>query len=287
VPPFDFTKSLDFLGFFPPTEGDQNTDRGHLTKATTLGAQVIVFGVVSTGEVEAPVLACQLHSDRVIATGTKAAVLKRVRAFLSLDDDLKPFYAAAKDDTAFTGIIKGLYGYHQVRFLTPFENACWAILSQRTPLALARKVKRLLTGRFGGCLSVDGTSYHAFPEPEGLLRAPREALDGVVGNARKTARLLAAAKAFLEIDDAFLTGAPSADVKTWLKTMPGIGEWSADFILLRGLGRMERAPATEGRLLEAASRVYGQPVNAARLAQLAEPYGNYKGYWAHYLRVAG
>ena len=54
------------------------------------------------------------------------------------DDDLQPFYALAEADPPFWALVQRLYGYHQVRFFTPFENTCWAILGQRTPFAVAR-----------------------------------------------------------------------------------------------------------------------------------------------------
>ena len=62
---------------------------------------------------------------------------------------------------------------------------------------------------------------------------------------------------------------------------------SATFIMVRGLGRMEYIPLTETRLLEAASKVYGHGKELGReeLKRLAERYGIWQGYWAHYLRV--
>ena len=68
----------------------------------------------------------------------------------------------------------------------------------------------------------------------------------------------------------------------------GIGTWSAQFILLRGLGRTEHIPLTEKKLLEAASRTYGrgQEITPEDLQRIADKYGLWQGYWAHYLRVA-
>ena len=54
--------------------------------------------------------------------------------------------------------------------------------------------------------------------------------------------------------------------------------------MIRGLGRMESVSA-DREMLRAAKRVYGHPVDEAELARLAEPYGTWAGYWAHYLRA--
>ncbi len=77
-------------------------------------------------------------------------------------------------------------------------------------------------------------------------------------------------------------------MEAWPRSIKGIGEWSADFIMVRGLGRMERVPLTEKRLVEAASKVYGLGEELSRdaLQRLADKYGQWQGYWAHYLRVA-
>ncbi len=45
---------------------------------------------------------------------------------------------------------------------------------------------------------------------------------------------------------------------------------------------------TEQRLVQAASNVYGfgEELRREDLKRLAERYGQWQGYWAHYLRVA-
>ena len=51
-----------------------------------------------------------------------------------------------------------------MKFATPFENAAWAILSQRTYMNVARKVKDNLSETFGSALEVDGVIYRTFPK---------------------------------------------------------------------------------------------------------------------------
>ena len=55
-------------------------------------------------------------------------IANRLRFFLSLNDDLQPFYRIGLADPPFASVIECLYGLHQPKFLTPFELACWAIL---------------------------------------------------------------------------------------------------------------------------------------------------------------
>jgi DNA-3-methyladenine glycosylase II len=151
-------------------------------------------------------------------------------------------------------------------------------------------MKGALTERLGVGITVDGATHRAFPEPARLAAVAPDELAHAIGNGRKAGFLHAAATAFSTVDESFLRTAAYDDVEGWLRRIPGIGAWSAAFVLLRGLGRMERVTvANEAKLLETTSRVYGQGQPHARVeAQaIAERYGPWQGYWAHYLRVAG
>ena len=286
--PFDFDQSLKFLGVFGPTKNEQTVSPGSLTKAVCIDGQAVVFQISSTGITEEPRLAYTLLSAQPIGESTKNAVIERMIFFLSLQDDLRPFYRIGREDPDFAPIIEHLYGYHQVKFLTPFENACWAVLTQRNPMNIAQKMKQALIERFGSSLVVNGTTYWAFPEPIQVAVADESELMSLVPNGRRAEYLSAIARAFSEVDEEFLRTAPDEEVEAWLRSIKGIGEWSADFIMVRGLGRMERVPLTEKRLVEAASKVYGLGEELSRdaLQRLADKYGQWQGYWAHYLRVA-
>jgi DNA-3-methyladenine glycosylase II len=285
--PFDFDKSLQFLGIFGPTKNEQTVSPGSLIKAISIDGQTVVFQLASSGTTEKPRLEYTLFSAQAITETTKNAVTERMTFFLSLTDDLRPFYRIGREDEDFTPIIEHLYGYHQVKFLTPFENACWAVLTQRNPMKIAQKTKQALTERFGSNLEVNGTVYWAFPEPIQIAAADESELLTLVRNERRAEYLSAVARAFSEVDEAFLKTAPDEEVETWLRNIKGLGEWSVTFIMVRGLGRMERVPLTETKLVEAASKVYGfgEEMSREALQRLADKYGPWQGYWAHYLRV--
>ena len=61
-------------------------------------------------------------------------------------------------------------------------------------------------------------------------------------------------------------------------------EWSARFILIRGLGHMESAPSGEKRLLDAVREYYGHNLTDEQIAEIGARYGSSQGYWAYYLR---
>lgn len=286
--PFDLSKSLGFLGTFAPTQDEQTISQQKLTKAISIERQPIVFQIASIGNVEAPQLEYTLFSEQPIAVTTKKTLVDRMTFFLSLKDNLRPFYAIALDDPAFVPIIRQLYGYHQVKFLTPFENACWAVMSQRNPIASAKKQKQALVEQFGSSLKVNATIYWAFPEASHLATVDMSELVSIVRNERRAEYLISIAHAFSTVDEGFLRTGNYDEVAAWLRSIKGLGEWSAPFVLLRGLGRMEQVPTTEKRVFESAAKIYGEDQNLTKEAieHIAAKYGRYQGYWAHYLRVS-
>lgn len=270
-----------------PTRQEQTISSQTLTKAISINGQPIVFQVNSTGTTENPQLAYTLFSAEPIPEDIHKSVVERLTFFLSLKDDLHPFYRIGREDVDFAPIIDDLYGYHQVKFLTPFENACWAVLTQRNPMNVAQKTKQVLIEKYGNQLEVYGNVYRAFPEAMQIAIADYGELLQIIRNDRRTEYLIATARAFSEVDDEYLKTAPDEAVEAWLRGIKGIGEWSATFIMIRGLGRMEHVPLSETRLLAAASKVYGhgEDVGREELKRLADRYGDWQGYWAHYLRV--
>jgi DNA-3-methyladenine glycosylase II len=213
-----------------------------------------------------------------------AEVTDRLSFRLGLGDDVAAFYALAADDPPFQRVVERLHGYHQVKFPSPLELLCWAILGQRAPLPVARRMKQAIVARAANGIVVDGRELWAFPDLEQLLELTQDELAGLIANRRKAAYLHGAFRHWQEIDEAFLRSGDREQVRQRLLEIPGVGRWSSTFLMVRGLGRTETiGPAREGRL--AAGRV-GRTLTDAQFVELAGRYEG-QGYWGHYLRVGG
>ena len=282
--PFDFGASLAFIGAFPAMTGQQGHSGAALTLAlrgnsTTLAAR-LTAAAGGTG------LDCELTADVPIDGPTASAAADRLSFYLGLDDDLSPLYAAAQRDPAFQQVTDRLHGYHQVKFPSPFELLCWAILCQRVPMPVARTMKQSLVEAVGNRTELDGRVLWAFPEAEQLAALDEDQLTTLIGNRRKAGFLHGSILRWLDLDEGFLRSGDHREVRERILELPGIGPWSASFLLIRGLGRMEHI-GYDRELARAASRAYGHPVDEPEFRRLAAGYGELQGYWAHYLRVAG
>lgn len=71
---------------------------------------------------------------------------------------------------------------------------------------------------------------------------------------------------------------PYEEVREKLLGFPGIGPWSASFLLIRGLGRTEPV-ALDKEMGRAVQRVHRRPVDEDAFRRLAEYYGRRQGYW--------
>jgi DNA-3-methyladenine glycosylase II len=287
IAPFAFSKSLEFLSDFSPMKNEQEVKSGTFAKAVQVKGRTVAFEVSDKGTIEKPKLEFTAYSEVTFNDEIKELIADRISFFLSLQDNLKEFYEIAQRDEYIQPAIKQFYGHKQVKFLTPFEIACWAVLAQRIPMNVARKMKENIVKKLGGQIRVKGVEFHSFPEPSDLTAASTE-LPELVPNKRKVEYLSAVAQAFCNVDEQWLRTAPHDKVQNWLTDIKGIGDWSANFVLIRGLGRMEELSNIEPQLALDVARIYkgrDEPMSNEDVCRIADKYGKWKGYWAYYLRI--
>lgn len=281
--PFDFKQTLNFLNMV--MSDDKFSGEEYLTRALLVDGQIFAFKIINQGSVEEPLLDYNIYSPEKISKPVKNKLLDQIVFYLSLDDDLKIFYDLSKDDPVFQEIIKNLYGFHHPKFLSPFESACWAVISQRTNMKFAYRIRQDLIDQLSQRIDINGTVYKAFPDPRQILEIEKEDLNSILKNKRKTVYLKEIAGAFQTTDLDFLKKSSSEDLKNWLLDIKGIGEFSAELELIRGFGRMEILPTHDKRLLSCFKNIYGENKNKNDLIKYSNRYNEYKGYWALYMRV--
>ncbi len=286
TPPFSFRRTFAFIHAFYARDYERVPAHRQL-QGETLRRVVSVCGVPVLFEVRAVEEGLELTLYAAeLSDALVAAASERVRFYLGLEDDLTPLYSRA--DPVFEGVVRTWHGYHMLKVLTPFEAACWALIQQRTPNGFAHKTMARLAESFGGSLVCEGETYTAFPEAQALVDNPQARVLAATNNTRKTERLLHVIRAFSTADETFLRAAPYGEVAAWLGSIKGLGAWSVDFIMLRGLGRFERVPWTDTGMLEAISKVYTQgfDISLGHARELAERYGRVQGLWAHYVKTS-
>ncbi|HEV2772316.1 MAG TPA: hypothetical protein VGV57_05740, partial [Thermoleophilaceae bacterium] len=195
-----------------------------------------------------------------IVSGTAAdpgRVRDQAARVVSLDHDARGYAALGERDEV-VGTRQRESGWlRPVLFHSPYEAACWAVLSARIRQSQAARIRDELSAAHGAQVAVDGEVLHGFPTPERLL-----AVGEVRGlSEEKVRRLQGVAEAALRgaLDRHRLLMAPHGDALDTLRAIKGIGPFWAEGILLRAVGTTDALPLGEKRGRAAAAEAYGTP----------------------------
>jgi DNA-3-methyladenine glycosylase II len=73
-----------------------------------------------------------------------------------------------------------------------------------------------------------------------------------------------------------------------LSALRGVGVWTAELALLRGLSRLDAIPADDLGIRRAITRYYGREsrIGTTEARRIAEGWGEWRGLAAYYLLVA-
>jgi DNA-3-methyladenine glycosylase II len=76
--------------------------------------------------------------------------------------------------------------------------------------------------------------------------------------------------------------------RAWLEQSPGIGAWTSEFVLIRGVGRPDLLPRGEWRLLSAVQRYYNlaERPSFEELERLSSGWEGFRSWAAFLLRAA-
>jgi DNA-3-methyladenine glycosylase II len=213
------------------------------------------------------------------------ALAAQVARILSLDVDAAGFAEVGRRDAVVARLQERRPGLRPVLFFTPFEAAAWAIISHRMRIRQAAGIKARLAQEIGAAVEMHGERRVAFPSPQAILAA--DVLPGLPE--RKADNLRAVAEAAVEgtLDPARLRALRPDDALAELRELPGIGEFFAQLILVRGVGSPDFLPTAEPRLLRAVGLAYGVATpTPERLAEIAEPWRPFRSWVAFLLRVS-
>jgi DNA-3-methyladenine glycosylase II len=199
----------------------------------------VEFAVTQAARGSAPELDVVLSGTQVTRS-TEAAAHSTLARLLGLELDLSDFYARSDRDRALKELVERYRGLKPPRFPTIFECLLNAVACQQLSLAAGLTLLSRLAARAGA----PSGALHAFPAPTDVLALPRSTLQTIGFSERKSETILelADAAAAGELELSALDHLTDTAVVRKLVERRGIGPWSADYVLLRGLGRLHVFP---------------------------------------------
>jgi DNA-3-methyladenine glycosylase II len=275
--PFSLTASAAFLAGFSPA-AHRAADAGHLHVAFVPDGEEAAAGV------------CLRQPDGVVVgevfrEAGPGAVREQVARILSLDVDGSGFPAVGRRDPV-VGALQGRWpGLRPVGFFSPYEAAAWALIGHRIRIVQAARIKERMAAELGQAVDIHGDARHAFPGPGRL--AGLEGFPGLFARKVENLRALGDAAADGRLDGGRLRGLPREQALAELKQLQGIGDFSAELVLLRGAGDPDHLPRHEPRLCRGAALAYelDEPPDQAWLAARAEAWRPYRTWVVLLLRV--
>jgi DNA-3-methyladenine glycosylase II len=178
-----------------------------------------------------------------VGPSAEAAAHSAVTVLLGLDLDLSGFCARATRDGLLGELANRYRGLKPPRFPTVFECLLNAVSCQQLSIAAGLTILSRLAAAAGPSVG----ELHAFPSPADVLGLPRSTLHALGFSERKAETILelAGAAAAGELERETFERLEDAAVIDALVRRRGIGRWSADYVLLRGLGRLHVFPASD------------------------------------------
>lgn len=230
-------------------------------------------------------------TGRGLGTGVKRAVTASLARMLGIHADLTGFYRLAARDRRLAEMVRRFRGVKPPRFPSVFEALVNAIACQQLSLTLGIHLLNRLAENFGVTWRKGDEGAHAFPRPEDLAGRTIPEFR-VLGFSTQKAR------AIIELSDAIVNGEldlegiatlQDDDALARLLELRGVGRWSAEYTLLRGLGRTHIFPGDDVGARHGVERWLGlrQPLDYAGLQRVLRPRQPYAGLIYFHMLMVG
>jgi DNA-3-methyladenine glycosylase II len=96
-------------------------------------------------------------------------------------------------------------------------------------------------------------------------------------SARRAAELRDLARLPLDRFESELTSLPDEEARARLMELPGIGPWTADYVLLRGLGRLDVFPSGDVGAARTLGRILGRAIEPSAAGRIAAHFSPMRG----------
>jgi len=218
------------------------------SRVAVIGKRPVKISVRQDGSMEKPVLSVTVKSENKISgIDLREKVSSLLELMFGLSVDLSGFYAMAERQRNLRQLVRRYIGFRPPRFPTVFEALVNAFSCQQISLDVGIILLNRLSDIYGTAFRTDDAEMKAFPgagdlqglssvdlRPLGFSRQKGEAITG-----------LASAVLNRDFDPEALVRKSNEQAIGHLLDIKGVGRWSAEYVLLRGLGRLDIFPGDD------------------------------------------
>lgn len=246
----------------------------------------VEIAVEQTGTAASPALRVTAFASNA-SPALEAALRSTVEHMLGVHSDLREFYAFAAKQKQLRALISSLTGVKPPRYPTLFEALLNAISCQQVSLNVGIMLLNRVVQTFGRPSAQDN-SLHGCPQPRDLAQLDAGDLRafGYSTNKERAILELSRAVASGELDLESFRELDDAAALERLTSLRGIGRWSAEYAMLRGMGRLNIFPGDDvggWNNLQKHLRLRARP-DYGKTRKLLAPWKNYAGLiYFHFL----
>jgi DNA-3-methyladenine glycosylase II len=234
----------------------------------------------------------QEHSDTAVVLVVSEpqvgveALRRLVRRVVNAEMDLLPFYRSVEAHPVLGPLAAELRGLKPFRPASLFDMLVMAVTEQQISLAAAQRIQARLVERFGD----EAEGLPVFPSAQTLAGVPLDALTDCGLSGRKAEYVTGAAQLVVSgaLDLEALEQASNDEVREAISSVRGFGMWSADYVLIRGLGRPDVVPYDDLGIRRVAGNMLGGGgvLTPAETEAVLAPFAPFRGLATFYLLVA-
>jgi DNA-3-methyladenine glycosylase II len=221
-------------------------DSATYERVASLAGGPVALSVTQVAGPDAPMLSVLLAGRR-IDQRTEALARDTVDRLLGLSVDLSPFAGMAAPDPLLGPLASRLRGLKPPRFPTVFEALVNGVACQQLSLAVGIQLLNRLAADRGKALSDGPNGPRAFPDPEDLAAVELGDLRRHGFSSTKARTIIETAQAVVasDLDLEALQRLEDGAAIERLTSLRGVGRWTAEYVLLRGLGRLHIFPGDD------------------------------------------
>jgi len=273
---FSYDLCLSFLKR-SPREVLHRVENETVTKALSVDGQLVIFLITAN---DGSLVVNFLNSKP--STKIQKRVEAYIREWFDMETNLKPFYTLARKDEMLKDLVKKFHGYRIIGQPDLFESLVWAVLGQQINLQFAYTLKQRFVQQFGERVTHDGIDHYLFPEPKLVAALGDDDLLPLQFSRQKSkyVKLIGEAFASGTISKEELSKLSFEEAKAELMKIKGIGNWTANYALMKTFRYPNSFPLEDAGLHNAIKNLKGMKKKPS-LNQVKRIFKNYKGWEAY------
>lgn len=284
VRPFNFGLSLAYLRTSPSAVLEDIHEMEY-TRALSIHDSDMLVRITHDGPIDQTTLHVQL-TGQSITDGIAESATSTIKRIFTLDVDPSPFHNLCVRDPIFGGFMQRYRGLRPALIADPYEALLWAIIGQQVTVQFARKLKLALVELCGRKITHGDTDYWLVPHAEDVARLNEDLLRRLQMSRQKARTIITASEAVAsgDLDLLGLMDLEHDEACDKLMRFKGVGRWTTEYVLMRGLGLPDVIPAADVGLQSIIGRMYGlgRKATEQQVRQLAESWVPWRG-WAAFL----